>query len=161
MVKKYSQNPNVWLNYTTFLFETLDEPQRGRELLNRALQTLPSFNHIDVTSKFAQLEFRWARGDAERGRTLFESLLSNFPKRVDLWSVLLDLEIKLGDQAQIRRLFARVTSGKLKVKQAKYFFKKWLEFEKKSGDDKSCERVRAKAAEYVRTRQEVTVEPNV
>ena len=152
-MRKFSQNPKVWLNYATFLFETANEPQRGRELLGRALQSLPTFQHVDITSKFAQLEFRSSRGDAERGRTLFEGLFSNFPKRVDLWSVLLDLETKLGDQGQIRRLFTRVTSGKLKAKQATYFFTRWLAFEEKSGDTKSYEKVKAKEAEYMRTQQ--------
>ena len=158
MVKKFSQNPRVWLNYATFLFDTMREPQKGRDLLNRAIQSLPTFNHIDITSKFAQLEFRSIHGDAERGRTLFRGLFSNFPKRVDIWSVLLDLETKIGDQVQIRRLFSEVTSLRLRAKQAKYFFKRWLEFEEKNGDIRGCEKVQAKAAGYARRRQEETLE---
>ena len=63
---------------------------------------------------------------------------------------MLDLEIKLGDKEQIRRLFGRVTGSKLKAKKAKYFFKKWLEWEEKEGDEKSSENVKARAAEFVR-----------
>jgi rRNA biogenesis protein RRP5 len=51
-------------------------------------------------SKFAQMEFKY--GEAERGRTLFEEILSNYPKRVDLWSVYLDMEIKTGEAENIR-----------------------------------------------------------
>ena len=59
------------------------------------------------------------------------------------------------DQEQVRRLFERVTGGgnrkkDLRPKKAKFFFKKWLEFEEKEGDAKSVEMVKAKAAEYVR-----------
>ena len=34
------------------------------------------------------LSFRY--GDPERGKTLFETILSNFPRRTDLWSVYVD-----------------------------------------------------------------------
>ena len=96
-------------------------------------------------------------------------MLTTFPKRLDLWNVLLDLEIKQGQENrdQVRRLFERITSltaittaigpgaeagvgTKLKPKQAKSFFKRWLEYEKKEGDAKSQERVQMKAAEYVK-----------
>ena len=150
MVKKFSQDPKAWLNYATFLFDTMAAPQQARDLLPRALQSLPKHHHVDLTSKFAQLEFRSANGNAERGRTIFEGLLSTFPKRLDLWNVMLDLEIKAGDKDRVRRLFGRVTASKLKAKKAKYFFKRWLEFEEKEGDDQSCEKVKARAAEYVR-----------
>ncbi|MCJ1281625.1 rRNA biogenesis protein rrp5 [Xylographa opegraphella] len=150
MVKKFSQDPKVWLNHATFLFDTVAAPQRARDLLPRALQSLSKHHHVDLTSKFAQMEFRSANGDAERGRTIFEGLLITFPKRLDLWNVMLDLEVKAGDKDQVRRLFGRVTSSKLKPKKAKYFFKRWLEFEEKEGDAQSCEKVKARAAEYVR-----------
>jgi len=44
----------------------------------------------DVTSicKLASLEFR--HGDPERGRTLFESLVSTYPRKVDVWMVYID-----------------------------------------------------------------------
>ena len=153
MVKKFSQDPKVWLNYATFLFNTLASPHRARDLLPRALQALPKYHHLDLTSKFAQLEFRSPNGDAERGRTIFEGLLDTFPKRLDIWSVMLDLEIKSGDKDKVRKLFGRVTSNKLKVKKAKYFFKRWLEYEEKNGDPQSCEKVKARAAEYVREQE--------
>ena len=150
MTKKFSQDPKIWLNYATFLFDTLAAPQRARDLLPRALQSLPKHTHLDLTSKFAYLEFRSPNGDAERGRTIFEGLLSTFPKRLDLWNVLLDLEIKAGDKEQVRRLFRRVTGGKLKAKKAKFFFKRWLEFEEREGDAKSVEGVKARATEFVK-----------
>lgn len=153
MVKKYSQDPKVWLNYATFLFDTLAAPHRARDLLPRAMQSLPKHHHLDLTSKFAQLEFRSSNGDPERGRTIFEGLLSTFPKRLDQWNVLLDLEMKLGNKEQIRRLFGRVTGSKLKAKKAKYFFKKWLEWEEKEGDERSRENVKARAAEFVRKQE--------
>jgi rRNA biogenesis protein RRP5 len=132
------------------------------------LQSLPPHTHVDLTAKFGQLEFRSPNGDVERGRTVFEGLLSSFPKRVDLWNVLIDLEIKAGDVDQVRRLFERVlgldsgvamdgtksgTKRKLKDKQAKFFFKKWLAFEEGpgGGEEKRVDAVKARAAEYVKS----------
>ncbi|KAI9785381.1 MAG: rRNA biogenesis protein rrp5 [Geoglossum umbratile] len=150
MIKKFSQSPRVWLNYATFLFDNHSSPASARALLSRATQALPTHTHLDLTSKFAQLEFKCRGGDPERGRTIFEGLLTTFPKRLDIWSVLLDLEVKQGDQEQVRRIFGRVLGLGLRAKKAKFFFKRWLEIEEKWGDGKSVDAVKAKAAEYVK-----------
>lgn len=150
MLKKFAQDPKVWVNYATFLFDRAGEADKARALLPRALKTLPKFTHFDVTLKFAQLEFKSASGLAERGRTIFEGLISSFPKRVDLFNVLLDLELKQGDKDQIRALFERIFNGKLKPKQAKYFFKRWLAFEEGEGDERRVEAVKARAADWIR-----------
>ena len=39
-------------------------------------------------SQAALAEFKM--GDAERGRGIFEGILRNYPKRLDLWSIYLD-----------------------------------------------------------------------
>ncbi|OAP62913.1 hypothetical protein AYL99_02140 [Fonsecaea erecta] len=152
MLKKFTQDPKMWVNYAHFLFDTVGDAEKGRALLPRALQTLPRFTHFDVTLKFAQLEFKSSHGLAERGRTIFEGLISSFPKRVDLFNVLLDLELKLGEEnkEQVRGLFERIFGGKLKPKQAKYFFKRWMEFEEKEGDERLVEEVKARAAKWIR-----------
>ncbi|KAI9885781.1 MAG: hypothetical protein M1823_002410 [Watsoniomyces obsoletus] len=157
-IKRFSaQSQGLWLNYATFLMTTRNEPDRARALLPRATQSLPSHIHLELTSKFAQLEFRSPNGTPERGRTFFEGLFSTWPKRLDLWNVLLDLEIKLvtagggvhesgggddegriivGDENEndtakerIRGLFERVLALGLKPRKAKWFFKRWLAFE--------------------------------
>ncbi len=153
-IKKHGKSPDLYLNYAKFLMTTLGAPDRAHALLPRAMQSLPPHTHVALTSRFAQLEFTSSNGDPERGRTVFETLLAQWPKRLDLWNVLLDLEIKHGDKEVIPRLFERVTGSghSLKVKQAKFFFKKWLEYESKEGDSKSQERVKALAADYVRAR---------
>ena len=157
-IKKHGKSPDLHLNYATFLMTTVAAPDRARALLPRAMQSLPPHTHLALTSKFAQLEFTSPNGDPERGRTVFETLLAQWPKRLDLWNVLIDLELKQGgDKEVVRKLFERVTSAgsggpPLKTKQAKFFFKRWLEFEEKEGDGKSQERVKALAAEFVRGR---------
>ena len=151
-LKKHSQSPDLYINYATFLMTELDSADRARALLPRAMQALPPHTHLSLTSKLAQLEFTTPHGSQERGRTIFETMLSQWPKRLDLWNVLLDLEIKQGDKEIIRRSFERVTGSgtNLKARKAKFFFKKWLDWEMKSGVTKSQERVKALAAEYVR-----------
>lgn len=151
MLKKFTQDPKTWINYGTFLFDTVGDADRGREVLPRALQVLPKFTHLEVTSKFAQLEFKSTAGLPERGRTIFEGLISSFPKRIDLYNVLLDLEVKLGDKEQIRALFERIFSSRLKPKQAKYFFKRWLAFEENEGDERKIDEVKARAATWIRS----------
>ena len=152
MLKKFTQDPKIWINYATFLMDTVGDAEKARVLLSRALQTLPKFTHLDVTSKFAQLEFRSSAGLPERGRTIFEGLFDAFPKRVDQFSVLLDLEMKLGDVAQVRSLFERIFAGgsSIKAKPAKFFFKRWLAFEEKEGDEESVEQVKERAKAFVK-----------
>lgn len=61
---------------------------------------LSSISGVDVIAKFAQLEFRY--GDVERGRTMFDKVLTSYPKRTDLWSVFIDLMVKHGSQKDVR-----------------------------------------------------------
>ena len=85
---------------------------------------------------------------------MFEGLISTWPKRLDLWNVLLDLELNQGEgaekQARIRSIFERIIKGKLNARKAKWVFKRWLQYEKQEGDSKSQERVQAKAAEFAK-----------
>ena len=45
---------------------------------------------IKTISRFAQLEYKMA--DPERGRTVFEGIVSIHPKRWDIWSIYMDME---------------------------------------------------------------------
>jgi len=89
---------------------------------------------------------------------MFESILSSFPKRLDIWNQLLDLEIHQGDQAIIRAVFERVTKiGGLKPRRAKAWFKRWSQWERDHGDLRSQEMVQAKAQEWVHATAETKV----
>ncbi|KAG0235897.1 rRNA biogenesis protein rrp5 [Actinomortierella wolfii] len=146
MTKKFSQSSKIWTGFGHFQLAH-GNLEAGRELLQRSLKSLPKRKHIKTVSKFAQLEFKY--GDAERGRTIFEGIMSNYPKRVDLWSIYIDMEIRNGEQDAVRRLFARVVSLKLSSKKMKFFFKKWLAYEKDHGDEDHVEEVKRRALEYV------------
>ena len=85
---------------------------------------------------------------------MFEGLMSTWPKRLDLWNILLDLELQQGEgmekKGRIRSVFERIAKCKLNIRKAKWVFKRWLQFEEQEGDSKSQERVQAKAAEFVK-----------
>ncbi|KAI9286089.1 hypothetical protein BC943DRAFT_322500 [Umbelopsis sp. AD052] len=145
-VKKFSQSSKVWTLFGMFYLQQ-NNVEGARELLQRSLQSLPKRKHIKTIVKFAQMEFKF--GEAERGRTIFEGVMSNYPKRVDLWSIYLDMEIRAGEQDIIRRLFQRVTSMKHSSKKMKFFFKKWLSYEKDHGTEKDIDEVKKRALAYV------------
>ncbi|XP_076584082.1 protein RRP5 homolog isoform X2 [Chaetodon auriga] len=146
MVKRFRQNKAVWLSYGTFLLQQ-GQGDAASAVLQRALKSLPSKESVDVIGKFAQLEFRY--GDSEKGRAMFDKVLTSYPKRTDLWSVFIDLMVKHGSQKEVRALFDRVIHLSVSVKKIKFFFKRYLEYEKKHGTPQSIQAVKEKAMEFV------------
>lgn len=145
MVKKFKHSCKVWLRRIQWL---LKQNQDGvQSVVNRALLSLPAHKHINFITQTAILEFKC--GVPDRGRSLFEKMLREYPKRTDLWSVYLDQEIRLGDADVIRALFERAITLSLPPKKMKFLFKKYLEYEKTLGDDERMEAVKRKAMEYV------------
>ena len=146
MTKKFKESSKVWTNLGQFYLQrkNIDD---ARKTLQRSIQSLPKRKHVKTISKFAQMEFKF--GEAERGRTIFEGILSNYPKRIDIWSIYLDMEIRNGDVDMTRRLFERVIHLKVSSKKMKFFFKKYLEFEKKHGTEEGVEHVKEAAMAYV------------
>ena len=108
---------------------------------------LPKRKHVPCILKFAILEYR--NGFPERGRTIFEGLLSSEPKRTDLWSVYIDQETAAGDVDHARRLFERAVHVKQSTKKMKFFFKKYLSFEMQHGNAQTVQHVRDAAKAYV------------
>merc|ERR1712113_261679 len=102
MVRKFGKEKEVWIKFAVFYFKS-NKLNDGRFLLQRSKQSLEEREHVDIATKFAQIEFRY--GDPERGKTLFETILSNFPRRTDLWSVYVDQLVKTGDTDAARALY--------------------------------------------------------
>lgn len=150
MCKKFGKDVSIWVQYGSHMLDR-ELNDEAREILARSLQVLPKKDHIEVVKKFGQLEFN--KGDPEQGRSLFEGLISDVPKRIDLWNVYIDQEIKQDNKAKVEDLFERVITRKLSRKQAKFFFSKWLSFEEGKGDQQYAARVKAKAADYVQSHQ--------
>lgn len=112
-----------------------------------ALTLLPRRKHVAAILKFALLEYK--HGFTERGRTIFEGLLSSEPKRLDLWNVYVDQEIACGEIDNARRLLERAVHLKLSTKKVKFFFKKFLSFEAAHGTPDTVQHVRDAAKAYV------------
>ena len=145
-LKKFSQSCKVWW-FTGQFYLKQGDTKEARDLLKRSIQVLPKRKHIKTAVKFAQLEYKY--GDSERGQTLMEGLVTQHPRRLDLWIVYLDKEIQVGDVKRIRRLFQRLATMKWSSKKAKFVFKKWLGWEKQFGDAEGVEEVKSQALAYV------------
>ncbi|XP_071503484.1 LOW QUALITY PROTEIN: protein RRP5 homolog [Diadema antillarum] len=152
MIKRFKFNPDVWTGFGTFLMKN-GRHEQARRLMQRSFKSLVQKDHIGVIVKFAQLEYRHA--EPERGKTMFENVLSNYPKRTDIWSIYLDMTIRQGDVEPCRHLFERVIHLNLSAKKIKFFFKRYLDFEKKYGSETSMNAVKQKAVEYVESKTAV------
>ncbi|KAI0529621.1 hypothetical protein KFK09_002175 [Dendrobium nobile] len=145
MTKKFKNSCKVWLcRVQHFLKLGKDGIQ---SVINRALLSLPAKKHIKFISHTAILEFKC--GVPDMGRSLFEGILREHPKRTDIWSIYLDQEIRLGDHEVIRALFERATCLSLPAKKMKFLFKKYHSYEESQGDQERIEHVKQKALQYL------------
>ncbi|KXT12584.1 hypothetical protein AC579_2102 [Pseudocercospora musae] len=159
--KNFRASPDVWYNYATFLMNNLGAAKRARELQSRALKSIPPKESRKLVAKFAALEFHSENGTAERGRSVFEGILSESPLWSSGWDQWVDLErsqvSRVGNDTEAKKeainktrtLYERISQQKMKKRRAKFVFKKWLEFEEKEGKEKDVARVKALASEYV------------
>ena len=137
--KVYIQEMHYWLS-----------TQRGgncKRTLEMALQNLPKRKHVKVIVQAGILEFKI--GKVERGRDIFEGLLSLYPKRMDIWNVYLDQELAQDDKEHVRALFERASSVDGGRRRMKWIFKRFLQFEVQHGTEKTVSCVKEKARAYV------------
>ncbi|KAG0449474.1 hypothetical protein HPP92_027288, partial [Vanilla planifolia] len=145
MIKKFKRSCKVWLCRVQHLLKQAKDDIQP--VINRALLSLPTKKHIKFISHAAILQFKC--GVPEAGRSMFESILREHPKRTDVWSIYLDQEIRLGDHEVIRALFERATCLSLPPKKMKFLFKKYYAYEESQGDQVRLELVKKKAMEYL------------
>jgi rRNA biogenesis protein RRP5 len=143
---QYKKSKKVWIAYHQFKIR-IGDIECGKAQLARSMQSLSAHKHIETISKYALSEFEF--GSCDRARVLFEELLSNYPKRSDLWHLYVDKEVKKNNILQARQLFERMIINKSSAKNMKSVFKKYLAFEIEYGDEKSQEVVKEKARDYV------------
>ncbi|KAI8900511.1 hypothetical protein BC833DRAFT_523413 [Globomyces pollinis-pini] len=148
MIKKFNESAKIWINFAAFYIRR-NQAVEARELLSKSVLSLPKRKHIKMITKFGQLEYKF--GEVERGRTVFEGLMTSYPKKADLWSVYLDMEVKVGDIDVCRRLFEQILQLKWSTKKMKFFFKKYLDFEKRKGTTEGVNHVKEAAIRYVET----------
>eukprot|EP00762_Andalucia_godoyi_P001729 ANDGO_07060.mRNA.1 rRNA biogenesis protein RRP5 len=149
LLKKHKDSCKVWAALVELYF-TLTKVDEGRTQIERAITCLPVRKHVKLTLRIAQLEFRHPNGSKDRGRTIFEKLVASHEKRTDIWSVYVDTELSAGkDVGVIRRLLDRCLVLNVPPKKVKFFFKKYLAFEKEQGNDEGVEYVKQKAREFI------------
>ena len=147
MCRSFKTSCKIWLRAIEHFLRS-GKGSKARATLDRALQSLPRRKHIKAITAASLLEFR--HGSAERARVMLEGVLKSYPKRTDIMSVYIDAEIKHGDgKESVRALFERATrSEHLSARQAKFLFKRYLEYERKEGDEAGVEHVKACAMEW-------------
>ena len=153
MCKKFKDKKKVWIAHMEYMLKN-GRNEEAFALSKRALLSLKPHKHVETMSKFAQLVFEF--GSADKARTIFDGLLLKYPKRLDLFFVYVDKEVKHGDIATARSLFTKVASPddetlklKLSDRQMKRFFKKWFSFEEANGTTETEERVKDAARAFV------------
>ena len=100
------------------------------------------------------LEFK--SGSPETGRTMLEGIVTNYPKRMDIWSIYMDMEVKHGggkkNETQTRHLFERCLGQpeiQNKPKKMKLVFRKYLEFENAMGNTARVDQLRDRVEKYI------------
>ena len=167
MCSKFRSKKTVWVAHFSYLLEQgrYDEAQK---VVQKALLSLQSYKHVETMTKYAILAY--THGQVNTARTVFDGLLTKHPKRLDLFFVYTDQEIKSGNITVARSLFQRVASRgnenimsgktaatndeilstlKYNDKQMKKLFKKWYAFEEAHGTDANQEHVKDVARAYV------------
>lgn len=148
MARKFNKELEVWTQLGLFYYKA-GNLKEARFTLQRSLQNLKkNADVVAVSSKFAQFEF--LHGEAERGKTIFENIVRDFPNRTDQWAVYVDMIIKSGQVEAARDLFERMIHLGLAPKKMKALFKKYWEFEQQ--DQQRADAVRKKALEYLEKR---------
>ncbi|KAL6845670.1 hypothetical protein ACP4OV_024493 [Aristida adscensionis] len=151
MTKRFKTSCKIWLCRIQFALKQGKDVEYIKSVVNRALLTLPQRKRMKFLKQTAILEFKC--GVPEGGRSRFELILREYPKRTDIWSVYLDQEIRLGDTEVIRALFERATCLTLPAKKMMFLLKKYISFEESLGEDnrERVEYVKQKALEYAQT----------
>ena len=165
LTKKYNFHVDVWKRYFEFLFaahgaksdknnedyillQDVDLTDKEKAL-SRALQIITERKpQVELITKFAIEEYKY--GNSEKGKTMLESIVHSYPKRTDIISTYLDMEIKyVKRKKNIRNLFEKLLNrDTVKINQVKFLFKRYLEFEVQNGSEKDIERVKQMASEF-------------
>ncbi|KAM0906151.1 hypothetical protein ACQ4PT_017083 [Festuca glaucescens] len=149
MTKRFKTSCKIWLRCIRFSLKQGKHVEYIESVVNRALLSLPQRKRIRFMSQTAILEFKY--GVPEQGRSRFELILRDYPKRTDLWSVYLDQEIRLGNTEIIRALFDRATCLSLPRANMQSLFKKFHRYEKCQGNEAIIEHVMQKATECAKS----------
>ncbi|XP_018405651.1 PREDICTED: protein RRP5 homolog isoform X1 [Cyphomyrmex costatus] len=146
VISKFKQDPQTWIDCGAALLK-IGMKEKSRQIMQRALQSLPVSQHVNLLVRFANLENKL--GDKERAQTLFENILSSYPKRIDVWSCYIDCLIKSNDIDLARKVLEQACVQTLSPRKMKILFMKFINFEEKYGTSEAVNRVRQMATDYM------------
>ncbi|SOV82352.1 rRNA biogenesis protein RRP5, putative [Plasmodium sp. gorilla clade G3] len=160
-IKKFKYSKKIWSCYLQILHNTFKDEEYAHNILLKSLHSLPKKKHLSMIINAARFEYKYS--NKERGKTYFEKLIQEYPKRSDLWFTYLDIHINsltknenkekiklnLKELQFIRNIFERFLSYKFKPRVMKIIFTKWLLFEKSQGNMHSQKTVQERAYNYV------------
>lgn len=89
-----------------------------------------------MMSRFEQHDF---------AQTIFEKILSNYNKKLNIWFTYIDMMTKHGHIEIVRSLFERLLIIKFPLKKIKNIFQKYIEFEIKHGDHCNVSKIKKMA----------------
>ena len=145
--KKFGYSAKIWVQWYQFYLRH-GRAEDAHALVPRSMQALERRKHIKALCAYALSEYKL--GDPERARTLFETLVDRYPKRLDLWWQYIDQEAHLHNTPGVRALLDRVlTTRKNTTKQVKSLLQKWLVLEKRIGDEAGIQAVLERARAFV------------
>ncbi|GAB0097371.1 RRP5 [Sergentomyia squamirostris] len=145
-MKKFKENAEMWSKIGAAFF-TVGLANEAKQMMHRAIAALPQRDHIFIISSFAKLHNK--HGERETAHALLEQIITSYPKRVDIWSMYVDMLVKDSRQDLARDVLDRAILQKLPLKKMRTLFKKYQEFEEKYGDEQSVEKIKTMAEEFV------------
>lgn len=145
--KQFSNDMSLWKGLLDFTFETNEKFCQIKEVMSSAMQVLISkLKKLEFLLFYSNLLYKYDR--IEEGKTAFENLIKDNPKRGDIILVYLDKEIIYNKSlSNIRGIFRRFIDKTLKIKVLKPIIQKYIEWENKNGSQNE----KQKANEYVRS----------
>ncbi|BFF90401.1 protein RRP5 homolog [Drosophila madeirensis] len=147
LLKKFKSEAKVWRLVADGYF-WLGKSDQVHSLLQRALRSLANQEHINCIVAFAKLYEK--NDDKDMAQTLLDDIVTSYPKRIDIWSVYVDMLIKSGQIDSARNVFERAVQQKLKPEKMRVIYKKYLELEKEHGTKATEAKVMQEAEQWVK-----------
>lgn len=148
-LKKVKQDVVMWSEYLSALLGE-NRVDFAKDELKRCLGGTFSGlqkDSVEVRKNFGVAQYE--HGFTEHGRTLFENLIDEFPKKFQLWNAYVDAEAKFGEVEKARAIFRRMANLDLKLERMKSTLKKWKAFEEKNGSSPAIKKeINRIAAEF-------------
>ncbi|XP_016952467.1 protein RRP5 homolog [Drosophila biarmipes] len=147
ILNKFKTELRVWPLAAEAYF-WMGKSDQVHNLLQRALRGLPKQQHIHCIVAFAKI---YAKNDNNgMAQTLLDGVVTSYPKRIDIWSVYVDMLIKAGQIDSARNVLERAVLQKLKPTKMQVIYKKYLQLEENHGTEATAAKVKQQAEQWVK-----------